>query len=381
VLGKGLEPLRLSAHAPQTCVSTNSTTRAFLTEGKADEDKRARHCKASKMISSKISFDPHPCPPEGGKPAMNLDATLQALLHSYENEGGINHFDGINLPSEVSVNQLAAECMHLLFPGFFESTPLARDDVPALTRSRLVSFHEALRIDLEKCLQFAGDSAPAARAREVAGLALQKLPELRRVVQTDVQAAYSGDPAARSTEEIILAYPCVLVISLQRFAHELYKLKVPLLPRMLTEYAHERTGTDLHPGAVIGEYFFIDHCTGVVVGETARIGAHVKIYQGVTLGAKSFEVDNNGHPIKGVKRHPDIDDNVTIYAHATILGGDTRIGAHSIIGANVWLLESIPENSIAYYKNENLVVRSRHKKEAAVESRTQNELEAFNWSI
>jgi serine O-acetyltransferase len=312
---------------------------------------------------------------------MNLDATLHALLHSYETEGGINHFDGSNLPSEASVNQLAAECMHLLFPGFFESTPLTRDAVPALTRRRLESFHSALRGDLEKCLLFAREPRAAERAAEVADYVLQKLPELRRIVQTDVQAAYSGDPAARSTEEIILAYPCVLVISLQRFAHELFKLKVPLLPRMITEYAHERTGTDLHPGATIGEHFFIDHCTGVVVGETARIGSHVKIYQGVTLGAKSFEVDNNGVPIKGVKRHPDIGDHVTIYAHATILGGDTRIGAQSIIGANVWLLESIPENSIAYYKNENLVVRPRRKKEAAVENRSQNELEAFNWSI
>jgi len=312
---------------------------------------------------------------------MNFEATLQALLQSYQSEGGINHFDGSNLPSEVSVNQLAAECMHLLFPGFFESTPLTRDAVPGITRRRLESFHTALRIDLEKCLQFAGESAPAERAHAVVDSVLQKLPDLRRVVQTDVHAAYTGDPAARSTEEIILAYPCVRVISLQRFAHELDKLKVPLLPRMLTEYAHERTGTDLHPGATIGEHFFIDHCTGVVVGETARIGCHVKIYQGVTLGAKSFEVDNNGIPIKGVKRHPDIGDHVTIYAHATILGGDTRIGAHSIIGANVWLLESIPENSIAYYKNENLVVRSRKKQEVAVECRKQDELKAWNWSI
>jgi len=312
---------------------------------------------------------------------MNFDATLQALLHSYETAGGINHFDGSNLPSEASVNLLASECMHLLFPGFFEAAPLTRDALPGLTRLRLETVYDSLRSNLEKCLHFSGSPAPSDRAREIAEIVLQKLPELRRIVQTDVRAAYSGDPAARSTEEIILAYPCVLVISLQRFAHELYKLQVPLLPRMITEYAHERTGTDIHPGAQIGDHFFIDHCTGVVIGETGRIGCHVKIYQGVTLGAKSFEVDNNGNPIKGVKRHPDIGDHVTIYAHATILGGDTRIGSHSIVGANVWLLESIPDNSIAYYKNENLVVRSRRKKEATVECRTQNELEAFNWSI
>jgi serine O-acetyltransferase len=337
---------------------------------------------------------------------MTFEDTLQALLLSYEKEGGINHLDGSNLPSEASINRLAADVMHLLFPGFFETDPLTRDAVPALTRRRLISVHERLRSEIEKSLRFAStarppasapqatsqsmvnsaagtapNADPAARANEIADAVLARIPELRRVVQTDVQAAYAGDPATRHVEEIILAYPCVLVISLQRFAHELYRLGVPLLPRMITEYAHERTGTDIHPGARIGEYFFIDHCTGVVIGETATLGHHVKIYQGVTLGAKSFEVDSDGNPVKGVKRHPDVADHVTIYAHATILGGDTRIGAGSIVGANVWLLESIPDNSIAYYKNENLVVRSRKKKEAAVECRKQDELQAWNWSI
>jgi serine O-acetyltransferase len=234
---------------------------------------------------------------------------------------------------------------------------------------------------VEKSLRFAGEAEAGPRAEALTEQVLSRLPELRRVVQTDVQAAYAGDPAARSTEEIILAYPCVLVISLQRFAHELYRLGVPLLPRMITEYAHERTGADIHPGARIGEYFFIDHCTGVVIGETATIGRQVKIYQGVTLGAKSFEVDAQGNPVKGVKRHPDIGDQVTIYAHATILGGDTRIGAQSIVGANVWLMESVPDNSIAYYKNENLMVRSRRKQEPAVECRARAELRDWNWSI
>jgi serine O-acetyltransferase len=318
---------------------------------------------------------------------MTFDDTLQALLRSYETEGGINHLDGSNLPSEASVNRLAADVMHLLFPGYFETEPLTREAVREHTRRRLVSVHERLRNDVEKSLRFArsvggpGAESPAERAAHVADTVLATLPELRRVVQTDVQAAYAGDPATRHIEEIILAYPCVLVVSLQRFAHELYRLGVPLLPRMITEYAHERTGTDIHPGARIGEHFFIDHCTGVVIGETATIGHHVKIYQGVTLGAKSFEVDTDGNPVKGVKRHPDVGDHVTIYAHATILGGDTRIGTNSVVGANVWLLETIPDNSIAYYRNENLVVRSRKKKETAVESRKQDELQAWNWSI
>lgn len=313
--------------------------------------------------------------------SMTLDDITKALLASYETEGGINHLDGTNLPSEESVNRLASDFMHLLFPGFFEQKPVSKKEVPALTATRLTAIQTSLAANIGKALAHARVADAAARADAITTDLLSRLPRIRQIVQTDVQAAYNGDPAARSTEEIILAYPCVLVISLQRIAHELYKLGVPILPRMLTEYAHERTGTDIHPGAQIGTHFFIDHCTGVVIGETARIGNHVKIYQGVTLGAKSFEVDNDGNPIKGVKRHPDIGDHVTIYAHATILGGDTTIGAQSIIGANVWILEPVPASSIAYYKNENLVVRSRRKKEKALECREAAELQAWDWTI
>lgn len=297
---------------------------------------------------------------------MSLESIKLALLASYEAHGGINHFDGNNLPSEESVNRLASDLMHLLFPGYFEQNPVTKRSVAGLTERRLLEIATRLTTELEKSLRFARDAQPTRHAKELAMQILGALPEVRQIVQTDVTAAYHGDPAARSVEEIILAYPCVLVISLQRIAYVMYGLGVPLLPRMLTEYAHERTGADIHPGAQIGPHFFIDHCTGVVIGETTRIGAHVKIYQGVTLGAKSFEVDDEGNPIKGVKRHPDVEDHVTIYAHATILGGDTRIGAHSVVGASVWLLQSIPPHSIAYNKGENLVVRPRRKKEAAV---------------
>jgi serine O-acetyltransferase len=223
-----------------------------------------------------------------------------------------------------------------------------------------------LTAEIEKCLRFARTEAPATRARELATAFLAQFPGVRAIITTDIEAAYAGDPAARSIEEIILAYPCVLAISLQRLAHVLYRLQIPLLPRMLTEFAHERTGCDIHPGAQLGSHCFIDHGTGVVIGETATVGAHVKLYQGVTLGAKSFEVDNDGNPIKGVKRHPDIGDHVTIYAHATILGGDTKVGAHSIIGSNVWLLRSIPADSVAYFKGDNLIVRSRRKDDSLV---------------
>ena len=176
------------------------------------------------------------------------------------------------------------------------------------------------------------------------------LPEIKEYLQTDINAAYEGDPAARSAEEIMLAYPAFEAISIYRLAHHLYELKVPLLPRMMTEYAHQITGIDIHPGAKIGKYFFIDHGTGVVIGETCTIGEHVKLYQGVTLGAKSFELDGDGNPVKGIKRHPNIGNHVVIYAGATILGGETYIGDGCTIGGNVWLTRSVSAGSTVYYQ-------------------------------
>ena len=169
-----------------------------------------------------------------------------------------------------------------------------------------------------------------------------KLPEIYRVIKTDIQAAYEGDPAAKGFEEVILSYPAFKAICIYRIAHELYNMQVPLLPRVMTEYAHRITGIDIHPGATIGEYFFIDHGTGVVVGETTTIGHHVKLYQHVTLGAKSFAVQEDGTLVKGLKRHPDIGNHVVIYSGATILGGETAIGDHCVVGGNVWLTSSLP---------------------------------------
>lgn len=299
---------------------------------------------------------------------MTHEEIKSALLASYETDGGINHLDGINLPPQESVDQLARDFMHLLFPGYFDEGAMTKKDVPARLERQLRALEKRLSEEIEKSLRFARDPAPATRATELTQSTLAALPAVRRVLQTDVIAAYQGDPAARSIEEIIVAYPCVLVISLQRIAHLLYNLGVPLLPRMLTEYAHERTGCDIHPGAKIGTHFFIDHCTGVVVGETARIGNHVKIYQGVTLGAKSFVTDDQGHPVKGVKRHPELHDHVIVYPGATILGGDTVIGENSIVGSNVWLMQSMPANSIAYYQGDSAsIIRPRKKKEALLE--------------
>ncbi len=306
---------------------------------------------------------------------MPHDSIKTALLASYEADGGINHLDGTNLPSQESVNELARDCMHLLFPGYFEETALTKKDVPKLVTGLLSRIERRLAADVEKSLRFARDPDPQVRARTIAMELLSRLPDIRKILQTDVIAAYQGDPSARSMEEIIVAYPCVLVISLQRVAHVLYKAGVPLLPRMITEYAHERTGCDIHPGAEIGTHFFIDHCTGVVIGETARLGNNVKLYQGVTLGAKSFVTDDAGHPIKGVKRHPDLKDGVIVYPGATILGGDTVIGENSIVGSNVWLMQSMPPNSIAYYQGDQAsIIRPRKKKETMIE-------EAIDWVI
>ena len=312
---------------------------------------------------------------------MPLEKIKADLLRSYEQDGGINHLDGSNLPSEAAVDALARGFMHLLFPGFFESQVPSRNEVADVVGALLAKLERSLRTEIAKSLAFAGHADPKGAAKEEAINLLREIPALRKLIKTDVEAAYNGDPAARSHDEIILAYPCVLVISLQRIAHVLYKLGVPLVPRLITEYAHEKTGCDIHPGAEIGDHFFIDHCTGVVIGETARIGHHVKIYQGVTLGAKSFEVDDDGNPVKGVKRHPDVEDYVTIYAHATILGGRTRLGQHSIIGANVWVMQSIPPQSIAYYKDEGLIVRPRNQREQAVGSTQPHDAQVLDWEI
>ena len=189
---------------------------------------------------------------------------------------------------------------------------------------------------------------PDAAAHDAVEGFLGALPEVRRLVATDVDAAYDGDPAATSRMEVVMAYPGLYAVTVHRLAHVLYRLKVPIVPRIMSELAHSRTGIDIHPGATIGERFFIDHGTGVVIGETCTIGRNVRLYQGVTLGGLSFEKDSTGALVKGLKRHPDIEDNVVIYANATILGGETVIGHDSEIGGNVWLRESIPPNSRVY---------------------------------
>lgn len=291
---------------------------------------------------------------------MKLDDIKQALLESYARDGGINHLDGVNLPTQDSVQQLASDYMHLIFPGFFEATGLTKQEMPGLVGDLLRRVETRLRTEIEKSLRFARVTAPERQAQQLTMATLDKLPELRKIIKTDVDAAFAGDPAAGSIEEIILAYPCVLSISLQRFAHVLYTLGVPLLPRMLTEYGHERTGSDLHPGAQIGSHFFIDHGTGVVVGETSVLGSHVKLYQGVALIARSTA---GGQSLKGQKRHPSLEDHVTVYASTTIMGGDTVIGAGSTIGGNVFVTQSVPKRSLVLMQEQSLKVLNKDQRD------------------
>ncbi len=221
----------------------------------------------------------------------------------------------------------------VLLPGYYHYNNLTAEQA-------LEELSEDLKGEISAALCFSGRNMTLAES--LSEEFLKRLPRIMRILNTDIQAIYEGDPAAKSQAEVILCYPGFYAISIYRIAHELYELDVPYIPRIMTEYAHEKTGIDINPGASIGEYFCIDHGTGIVIGETARIGHHVKLYQGVTIGAKSFEKDENGHLVKGGKRHPDIGDHVVVYANATILGGDTRIGDHCTIGGNVWLLESLP---------------------------------------
>jgi len=222
---------------------------------------------------------------------------------------------------------------------------------PQLSHSQIVDgqeqLSEALNILGEMIMEIRPELGEKGAERVVKEF-LAELPSIAVALVKDVRAAFEGDPAAQSIEEIMIAYPAYEAISTYRLAHILYKLEVPLIPRIMTEYAHQKTGIDIHPGATIGTHFFIDHGTGVVIGETCTIGHHVKIYQGVTLGAKSFELDENGNPIKGIKRHPDIGNHVVIYAGATVLGGNTVVGDNCVIGGNVWLVHSLKPGERIY---------------------------------
>ncbi|MDA0294265.1 MAG: serine O-acetyltransferase [Verrucomicrobia bacterium] len=286
------------------------------------------------------------------------DATAQwaqKLIESYRDEGGVNAGDEPGLPSKPEVASLSLQLMQLLFPGYHGVGPVGKLDLSSLTMDRV----KVLAGDLRRAFQAVLSGKDDATATAVVSKLFHELPAIRAVLQTDVEAAYEGDPAARTRHEIILSYPFLEAIAIQRVAHFLYRHDIPLVPRMMTEWAHTQTGIDIHPGASIGSHFFIDHGTGVVIGETCRIGARVKLYHGVTLGARSFAKDDSGRIKKGGKRHPDVEDGVTIYPNATVLGGETSIGRNSTIGGNVFLMHSIPPNSLVY--NEEAQVRVVNK--------------------
>lgn len=289
-------------------------------------------------------------PPEKGRKST-LNAVVEDLCAL-----GKGHLEKLRgtackqpLPSQKTVSEIVEALRSVLFPGYFGKAELTTETMGFYLGATLDWIQQVLQEQIRRGLCFACEDASChpeceVKAKSMNWAFIERLPVLQRVLATDVQAAYEGDPAATSPYEAIFCYPGVLAITDYRLAHELYHLRVPLIPRMMTEHAHSITGIDIHPGAEIGESFFIDHGTGVVIGETCVIGKKVRIYQGVTLGAKSFPLDQDGKPVKGIKRHPVVEDDVIIYSEATILGRVT-IGRGSVIGGNVWLTRSVPPGS------------------------------------
>jgi serine O-acetyltransferase len=266
--------------------------------------------------------------------------------------------------------------LDVMFPGKISAIPVEPSELGLFMIRRLSEAWRLLHREIRKALPYRwiGEAARVEGARppkinnldretrRILKAFLDQLPAVRKLLIADVQAAYDGDPAALTFAEVLLAYPGLLAIAAHRLAHELYRLKVPIIPRIMSEWIHTKTGTDIHPGARIGRAFFIDHATGVVIGETAVIGDHVKVYQGVTLGARSFALGTDGTPIKHIKRHPTVKDRVIIYAHATILGGETVIGTKSTIGSNVFLMESVPPNSVVSSMHPELSIQEKKRR-------------------
>lgn len=272
-------------------------------------------------------------------------------------------------PNTSSIVEALRLLVDVMFPGRMSQNNIEPDELGIFLVRRLSDAWALLRPEIERAIPFRwlGEAARTegapkpvdarAESLRVMKAFVDRLPEIRKLLIEDVKAAYEGDPAALTFAEVQLAYPGVLAITSHRLAHEFYQLNVPIVPRVMSEWTHAQTGVDIHPGAQIGHGFFIDHATGVVIGETTHIGNHVKLYQGVTLGARSFPLDEHGRPIKHIKRHPTVEDDVVIYAHATILGGDTVIGKGTTVGGNVFLMESVPPNSFVTGKHPELHIK------------------------
>lgn len=291
-----------------------------------------------------------------------LSEMVKSILESYEQYDIICNIDSTNRLNRKTIVELIDAIRYVLFPGYFEMRNLKSCSVEYHVGELLEEIQYRLKKEVVRALQhrISGDKIKLEtiedEAEEIVGQFLKKIPQLRDILATDVQAAYDGDPAAYNTDEIIVSYPGFYAITVYRIAHELYLSGVPLIPRIMTEHAHNRTGIDIHPGATIGKYFFIDHGTGVVIGETTVIGDYVKIYQGVTLGALSTR---GGQKLRSKKRHPTIEDNVTVYSGASILGGETRVGEGAVIGSNAFITSSVPDQTRVSIKNPELLFKGR----------------------
>ena len=302
----------------------------------------------------------------GHTPDEELDAVVSRLVASYADKE-IDSLESAALPNRRTVIEALNHLKPVIYMGFYSTRPLRRGNLGYAIGERLYPAYEILIEQLTRAVRYEQachratiTDEPARWSEEVVLRLFGKLPELRELLNDDVVAAFEGDPAAKSVEEIIFSYPAIQAITTYRIAHELYNEGVPMIPRILSEHAHGKTGIDIHPGATVGRSFFIDHGTGVVVGETCVIGNNVKLYQGVTLGALSLHRDAEGMLIRHQKRHPTIEDNVTIYSGATILGGNTVIGRGSVIGGNVWLVDSVPPNSKISYEAHVIHAHERH---------------------
>ena len=297
------------------------------------------------------------------KKAAILEA-VKSLAGNYNTEEMLLPKGKCSLPSRSVIIELVRELRAVLFPGYFRIDTGACAFPEYYAGSLLNNLYDALKEQIEIAILYQGEEKEKAqlRAEEITGQFVKRLPEIQKMLLKDVQAGFDGDPAAKSKEEIIFSYPGFYAIYVYRIAHELYLEKVPFIPRIMSEFAHGKTGIDINPGATIGEYFFIDHGTGVVIGETTKIGNNVKIYQGVTVGALSTRM---GQQLADVKRHPTIEDNVTIYSNSTVLGGETVIGENTIIGGNTFITESIPANTKVSAKSPELVIK---KPKAQVEA-------------
>ena len=298
-----------------------------------------------------------------------LPELVRKIVESYSRTPHTNHLTGAVLPDRERIAKIIRTTLVVLYPGYFGEKTLDESNVEFHIGTEVDRLHDLLSEEIARAIEYECRrlevSAPLVRGRgeEVAVEFISRIPGIRELLALDVQAAYDGDPAAKSLDEVIFCYPGLYAVSVYRIAHELHKLGVPLIPRFMTEHAHGLTGIDIHPGAQIGKSFFIDHGTGVVIGETSEIGNWVKIYQGVTLGALSFPTDAEGKLVRGTKRHPTIEDRVVIYANATVLGGETVIGHDAVIGSSTWITRPVAPHTTVMMEKPKLRVRGEHPDE------------------